>query len=65
MLLEGVVLLISGCKCPLTVYAEKLGAEDGSVADIFLPKFIADQMFRIFGIISLICFVLLLVRLLA
>jgi hypothetical protein len=65
MLLEGVVLLISGWKCPLTVYAEKLGAEDGSVADIFLPKFIADQMFRIFGFISVICFVLLLVRLLA
>ena len=46
-------------------YAEKLGAEDGSVADIFLPKFIADQIFRIFGAISVICFVLLLVRLLA
>ena len=64
MLLEGVVLLISKCECPLTVYAEKLGAENGSVADIFLPKFIADQMFRIFGIICVICLVLLLFRLL-
>lgn len=63
ILLEGGVLLVSGWRCPLTVYAENLGAEDGSVTDIFLPKFIADHMFRIFGTISLICFVLLLVRL--
>ena len=65
MLLEGLVLLINRLKCPLTVYAENLGVEDGSVTDIFLPKFIADQMFRIFGTISIICFVLLMVRLYA
>ena len=65
MLLEGVVLLVNGWKCPLTVYAENLGAEAGSVTDIFLPKIIADQMFRIFGTISVICLILLLVRLLA
>ena len=65
MLFEGVVLLFSGWKCPLTVYAENQGAEDGSVTDIFFPKFIADQMFRIFGALSVICFVLLMVRILA
>lgn len=64
MLLEGLVLLISGWKCPLTIYAENLGADDGSVTDIFLPRFIADQMFKIFGTISVICLVLLLVRML-
>jgi hypothetical protein len=64
MLLEGLVLLISGWKCPLTIYAENLGADDGSVTDIFLPRFIADKMFKIFGTISVICLVLLLVRML-
>ncbi|MFC2054515.1 hypothetical protein ACFLV7_09525 [Chloroflexota bacterium] len=64
ILLEGFVLLINGWQCPLTVYAENLGADDGSVTDIFLPKFIANQMFKIFGTISVICFMMLLVRLL-
>ena len=64
VLLEGLVLLVNGWRCPLTVYAENLGADDGSVTDIFLPKFIANQMFKIFGTISVICFMMLLVRLL-
>ena len=64
ILLEGSVLLVNGWKCPLTVYAENLGAGDGSVTGIFLPKFIADQMLKIFGTISAICFMMLLVRLL-
>ena len=64
ILLEGFVLLLNGWKCPLTVYAEDLGADDGSVTDIFLTKFIADNMFKIFGMISAICFVMLVIRLL-
>ena len=64
ILLEGLVLLVNGWKCPLTVYAENLGADDGSVTDIFLPKFIANQMFKIFGTITVICFVMLVIRLL-
>jgi len=64
ILLEGLVLLLNGWKCPLTVYAENLGAEDGSVTDIFLPKWIADRMFKIFGTISVICFVLFVYRIL-
>ena len=64
ILLEGLVLLINGWKCPLTVYAENLGADDGSVTDIFLPKFIANHMFKIFGTISVISLLLLMIRLL-
>ena len=64
IIFEGLVLIVNGWKCPLTVYAENLGAGDGSVAGIFLPKFIADQMLRIFGMVSVICFMMLLVRLL-
>ncbi|MFC1997708.1 hypothetical protein ACFLXI_08920 [Chloroflexota bacterium] len=62
--LEGLVLLINSWKCPLTEYAEILGAEDGSVTDIFIPKWLADRMFKIFGTISVICFVLLVFRIL-
>ena len=62
--LEGLVLLLNGWQCPLTVYAENLGTEDGSITDIFLPKWIADQMFKIFGTISVICLLLFIFRIL-
>ena len=64
MLLEGLILLISRWQCPLTVYAENLGADDGSVTRILLPGFIATRTFKIFATISVICFLMLLVRLL-
>jgi len=51
ILIEGAVLTISGWKCPLTKYAEKLGAANGTVTDIFLPRWIADRTFLICGII--------------
>jgi hypothetical protein len=38
VVIEGIVLVSSGWKCPLTKAAEELGAADGSVADLFLPK---------------------------
>lgn len=46
---EGVVLALSGWRCPLTRLAEKLGAEHGAVSDIFLPKWFADRVFWICG----------------
>ncbi len=51
ILIEGAVLAISGWKCPLTKYAEELGATNGTVTDIFLPKWFADRTFLICGII--------------
>src|SRR5512144_57875 len=47
--IEEVVLAASGGKCPLTVAAERLGAIDGSVNDIFLPRWFADRIFLICG----------------
>ena len=47
ILLEGVVLLASGGRCPLTHVAERLGATDGRVSDIFLPRWCADRIFPI------------------
>ena len=49
IVVEGLVLAASGGKCPLTSMAERLGAVDGSVSDIFLPKWFADRIFPICG----------------
>ncbi len=42
---EGVVLVANGWVCPLRTWAEQLGAERGSVTDIFLPRWLADRIF--------------------
>lgn len=49
LLLESVVLAASGWTCPLTLLAERQGARRGSVADIFLPTWLADRIFPICG----------------
>ena len=45
---EGFILLINGGRCPLTTYAEKLGSTHGQITDIFLPKWFADRIFKIY-----------------
>ncbi len=49
LLVESVVLAASGWTCPLTILAERRGARQGSVADIFLPRWLADRIFPICG----------------
>ena len=49
LLVESLVLVASGWTCPLTILAERQGAVRGSVADIFLPKWLADRIFPICG----------------
>lgn len=49
LLVESAVLIAFGWTCPLTILAERLGAERGSVTDIFLPKWLADRIFPICG----------------
>jgi hypothetical protein len=34
----------NGFRCPLTELAERYGAQDGSVTDIYLPKWFAHNM---------------------
>ena len=65
ILVEGGVLVTFGWKCPLTLVAERLGARDGSVSDIFLPKWFADRIFPICGTLFLVGCVLVAIRLLA
>jgi len=49
LLVESVVLVLSGWTCPLTILAERQGALQGSVTDIFLPTWLADRIFPICG----------------
>ena len=44
---EGTILWLNGWHCPLTRLAERYGADNGSVTDIFLPPVIARNTFRI------------------
>ena len=41
---ESLVFLANGAHCPLTKVAERLGAESGSVTDIYLPKWLARNL---------------------
>ena len=61
---EGIVLMVSGWRCPLTVYAESLGSNHGQVTDIFLPKWFADRVFIIYGGLFALAILLLVIRLL-
>jgi hypothetical protein len=41
---ETLIFAANGFRCPLTDVAESLGADDGSVTDIFLPRWIARNL---------------------
>lgn len=64
LLVEGVVLVVSGWTCPLTLLAERVGAARGSVTDIFLPKWLADRIFPVCGTAYAVALVLIVWRVL-
>ena len=41
---SGLVFAANGFRCPLTEVAESLGAERGSVTDIYLPAWLARNL---------------------
>lgn len=41
---ETAVYLANGAQCPLTGLAERLGEEHGSVVDIYLPRWLSDNL---------------------
>ena len=49
--------------CPLTVYAEKLGAASGSVVEWFLPGWLAVRAFEVGGGLFLLSLFVLAIRL--
>ena len=44
--LEGIALILNGWRCPLTTLAEKYGAKNGSITNIFLPAIITRDVFK-------------------
>lgn len=46
IVIEGLALLLNKGRCPLTTLAENQGAEKGSITDIFLPPWLARNVFR-------------------
>ena len=44
--IELLALLLNGWRCPLTDLAEQQGAEVGSVADLFLPRWLLQDYSR-------------------
>lgn len=63
VIVEMFVLIVNGWHCPLTNLAERKGAEVGSVADLFLPKWLSDYLFTLFGIVFIVTCGLLIWRL--
>ena len=41
---ESLVYTANGFRCPLTEAAEHLGAQRGSVTDVYLPKWLASNL---------------------
>jgi hypothetical protein len=41
---ESLIFAANGFRCPLTDLAERLGAEKGSVTDIYLPRWFARNL---------------------
>ncbi|MHA1911602.1 MAG: hypothetical protein ACTSYA_07885 [Candidatus Kariarchaeaceae archaeon] len=46
MAIEGVGLIPYNFKCPLAVYAENLGSEDGRVTQYFFPQWFVPHVFK-------------------
>jgi hypothetical protein len=52
--LEGLALLLNRWHCPLTSLAEKYGAANGAVTDIFLPDWLTRHTFKIGTVVIII-----------
>ncbi len=54
VLIDGLLIALNRQRCPLTTLAEKYGAENGAVTDIFLPKFLARYVFKFFTLLFIV-----------
>lgn len=64
ILAEGVVLMTHNYRCPLTMYAERLGSTHGQITDFFFPKWFADRVFLVYSGLFAVSLVSLVIRLL-
>jgi hypothetical protein len=59
LIVESIVLVDSGMKCPLTAMAVQYGASTGHVFDTFLPERFTRHTFRFFGSVMAVSLLLL------
>jgi hypothetical protein len=64
LLTESVVLIANGWRCPISIYAEKVGATNGHESDIFLPLWFTDQIPLVYGSLLAITLLFFVIRLL-
>ena len=64
LLLEGVVLMLNGWRCPLGTYAERVGAITTTESDMLLPKRFTALIFPVCSALLAIALALLALRLL-
>ena len=57
-LVESAIYAGNGFRCPLTDLAEEMGAESGSVTDIFLPGWLARNVANIYTPMLVVALVL-------
>ena len=51
ILIDGLAIVLNHRRCPLTTLAERYGAENGAVTDIFLPAWAARHVFKFFTVL--------------
>jgi hypothetical protein len=61
-LAETVVLMTHNWRCPLTMYAERLGSTHGQITDFFFPKWFADRVFLVYGGLFILSLIVLVIR---
>lgn len=61
-LAETLVLMTHNWRCPLTIYAERLGSAHGQITDFFFPKWFADHVFTVYGGLFVASLIVILVR---
>lgn len=64
LLTESVVLIANGWRCPISIYAQNVGATNGHESDIFLPLWFTDRIPVVYGSILAITLLFFVVRLL-
>ena len=60
-LLEGIILLVNGGRCPLAIYVENLSSTPGKVSDIFLPLWFAERICPLYTTVFAVALILLVI----
>ncbi len=64
LLTESVVLIANGWRCPISIYAQNIGATNGHESDIFLPLWFTDRIPVLYGSVLAVTLLFFAIRLL-